>query len=365
MPGRRTPTRARATAWRMALRAGVAARGHGDDAVPPDDARLQRRADHRGLPRRGCVPPQQGRRALPRPLCAERAGARLARRHLARRADGDRRRSRHRGQRACSTCAISERRGFSNVCTTRGSSRSTFAHVDPDLRADPRSPRCALPHGRHRHGRLGAHRARGPLRRGRGGVRVRSRREPSRRQRAHGDDHLRQAGRPARCRVGRSRTPPWPCRRRSRRTPRASCRRSSTGPTESGPGGSARSSRRRCTRTSVSSAARSRCWSRARSCRALRERYERVVVDDKGEVFNSTSRRRSSSGSCSSSPSAWSWPGSPARRAAAHTRGRTTIRSATTRTSCATRSITWSDGAPSLDWRPVTITKWQPQERTY
>ena len=23
------------------------------------------------------------------------------------------------------------------------------------------------------------------------------------------------------------------------------------------------------------------------------------------------------------------------------------------------------DGRPQLDWRPVTITKWQPQERTY
>jgi succinate dehydrogenase flavoprotein subunit len=27
--------------------------------------------------------------------------------------------------------------------------------------------------------------------------------------------------------------------------------------------------------------------------------------------------------------------------------------------------VTWEDGAPSLDWRPVTITKWQPEERRY
>ena len=27
--------------------------------------------------------------------------------------------------------------------------------------------------------------------------------------------------------------------------------------------------------------------------------------------------------------------------------------------------VTWEDGAPRLDWKPVTMTKWQPQERTY
>ena len=25
----------------------------------------------------------------------------------------------------------------------------------------------------------------------------------------------------------------------------------------------------------------------------------------------------------------------------------------------------WADGAPELDWKPVTITKWQPAERIY
>ncbi|TML88883.1 MAG: FAD-binding protein [Actinobacteria bacterium] len=27
--------------------------------------------------------------------------------------------------------------------------------------------------------------------------------------------------------------------------------------------------------------------------------------------------------------------------------------------------VRWRDGAPELDWKPVTMTKWQPQERTY
>jgi succinate dehydrogenase / fumarate reductase flavoprotein subunit len=27
--------------------------------------------------------------------------------------------------------------------------------------------------------------------------------------------------------------------------------------------------------------------------------------------------------------------------------------------------VTWEDGAPRLGWKPVTMTKWQPQERKY
>jgi len=27
--------------------------------------------------------------------------------------------------------------------------------------------------------------------------------------------------------------------------------------------------------------------------------------------------------------------------------------------------VTWIDGGPRLNWKPVTVTKWQPQERTY
>ena len=50
-----------------------AAQGHGDDAVPPDDAGPDGRAHHRGLPRRGRLSPQQGRRALPQAVRAEHA----------------------------------------------------------------------------------------------------------------------------------------------------------------------------------------------------------------------------------------------------------------------------------------------------
>jgi hypothetical protein len=27
--------------------------------------------------------------------------------------------------------------------------------------------------------------------------------------------------------------------------------------------------------------------------------------------------------------------------------------------------VTWVDGRPKLGWKPVTVTKWQPMERTY
>ena len=27
--------------------------------------------------------------------------------------------------------------------------------------------------------------------------------------------------------------------------------------------------------------------------------------------------------------------------------------------------VSWVDGRPQLDWEPVTVTKWQPQERKY
>ena len=74
----------------MALPHGAAAEGHGVHAVPPDDAVPVRDPHHRGLPRRGRVPDQQGRRALHEALRAERDGARVARRRLALGDDRDR-----------------------------------------------------------------------------------------------------------------------------------------------------------------------------------------------------------------------------------------------------------------------------------
>ena len=82
---------------------------------------------------------------------------------------------------------------------------------------------------------------------------------------------------------------------------------------------------RRCTRTSASSGARSRCCAQGEIVEGLRERYERVVVEDKGEVFNSDLTQALELGFLLELADCMVVAASPARRAAARTRGRTTI----------------------------------------
>jgi succinate dehydrogenase / fumarate reductase flavoprotein subunit len=97
----------------------------------------------------------------------------------------------------------------------------------------------------------------------------------------------------------------------------------------------------------------------------LRERYERVVVDDKGELFNSdltqalelgfllelaecmvvTGLARKESRGAHARP--YDYPDRDDENFLRHT------------------LVRWRDGAPELDWKPVTMTKWQPKERTY
>ena len=142
-------------------------------------------------------------------------------------------------------------------------------------------------------------------------------------------------------------------------------RRCSTAPRASGRGGSATSSPRRCTTTSASSAARSRWRSRAGSSQGLRERYERVVVEDKGDVFNSDLTQALELGYLLELAECMVVAGLARKESrGAHARPhdfpdrddesflRHTI-------------VRWADGAPELDWKPVTITKWQPAERAY
>ena len=196
----------------------------------------------------------------------------------------------------------------------------------PDLRPDPGPARRSLPHGRRRHRRLGPHRARRPLRGRRGRLHLGPRRQPARRQRADGDDHVRPARRRGRGRRARSagarrgsrsrgarrRAPscaslldrsegerPVADPRRARRDDARELRRL---PPRGADGGAGARSSRGCASDSIASSSRTRETS-----------------------STTTSRRRSSSVSCSSSPRAWSRPGSRARRAAARTRGRTTI----------------------------------------
>ena len=98
---------------------------------------------------------------------------------------------------------------------------------------------------------------------------------------------------------------------------------------------------------------------------SLRERFERVVVEDKGDVFNSdltqalelgfllelaecmvvSGLARKESRGAHARP--YDYPDRDDENYLRHT------------------MVTWEDGAPKLDWKPVTMTKWQPQERTY
>jgi succinate dehydrogenase / fumarate reductase, flavoprotein subunit len=98
---------------------------------------------------------------------------------------------------------------------------------------------------------------------------------------------------------------------------------------------------------------------------SLRERYEHVVVDDKGDVFNSDLTHALELGYLLQLASCMVVSGLGRKESrGAHARPydypdrddesylRHTI-------------VTWEDGAPKLDWKPVTITKWQPAARSY
>ncbi len=97
----------------------------------------------------------------------------------------------------------------------------------------------------------------------------------------------------------------------------------------------------------------------------LRERYRRVVVDDKGTVFNNdvtqalelgfllelaacmvvAGRARKESRGAHARPH--DYPTRDDENFMKHT------------------MVTWADGQPRLDWNPVRVTKWEPQERKY
>jgi succinate dehydrogenase / fumarate reductase flavoprotein subunit len=97
----------------------------------------------------------------------------------------------------------------------------------------------------------------------------------------------------------------------------------------------------------------------------LRERYERVVVEDKGNVFNNDLTQalelgflldlaacmvpcgieRKESRGAHARP--YDYPDRDDEHYLRHT------------------LVSWVDGAPRVDWKPVTMTKWQPQERKY
>jgi succinate dehydrogenase / fumarate reductase, flavoprotein subunit len=97
----------------------------------------------------------------------------------------------------------------------------------------------------------------------------------------------------------------------------------------------------------------------------LRERFERVVVDDKGELFNNDLTQALELGFLLELAECMVVAGLARKESrGAHARPhdypdrddenylRHTL-------------VTWEGGRPKLEWRPVTMTKWTPRERTY
>jgi succinate dehydrogenase / fumarate reductase, flavoprotein subunit len=96
----------------------------------------------------------------------------------------------------------------------------------------------------------------------------------------------------------------------------------------------------------------------------LRERYARVIVEDKGQVFNNDLTQALELGFLLELAACMIVAGLERKESrGAHARPydfpdrddenfmRHTL-------------VRWVDGAPKLGWRPVTVTKWQPMERT-
>jgi succinate dehydrogenase / fumarate reductase, flavoprotein subunit len=97
----------------------------------------------------------------------------------------------------------------------------------------------------------------------------------------------------------------------------------------------------------------------------LRERYRRVVVDDKGDLFNNDVTQALELGFLLELAECMVVSGLARKESrGAHARPfdypdrddenylRHTI-------------VTWENDRPRLDWKPVTMTKWEPSERTY
>ena len=97
----------------------------------------------------------------------------------------------------------------------------------------------------------------------------------------------------------------------------------------------------------------------------LRERYRSVVVEDKGNVFNSDLTQALELGSLLDL-AACMLPAGLERRESRGAHSRPFDFPERDDEGFLKHSIvTWEDGGPKLDWAPVTITRWQPAERTY
>jgi succinate dehydrogenase/fumarate reductase flavoprotein subunit len=99
---------------------------------------------------------------------------------------------------------------------------------------------------------------------------------------------------------------------------------------------------------------------------ALRERYHRgVVIEDKGDVFNSDLTQALELGNLLELAECMVVAGLARKESrGAHARPYD-FPDRDDENFLRHTMVRWADGAPELDWKPVTITKWQPAERVY
>ena len=98
----------------------------------------------------------------------------------------------------------------------------------------------------------------------------------------------------------------------------------------------------------------------------LRERYESVIVDDKGEVFNNDLTQALELDFLLELAECMVVAGIARKESrGAHARPHDFPERDDENFLRHTLVTLEGEGRPRLDWRPVTITKWQPQERTY
>jgi succinate dehydrogenase/fumarate reductase flavoprotein subunit len=97
----------------------------------------------------------------------------------------------------------------------------------------------------------------------------------------------------------------------------------------------------------------------------LRDRYRRVVVEDKGQIFNSDLTQALELGFLLDLADCMVVAGL-ARKESRGAHARPYDYPARDDENFLKHSIThWVDGAPALSWEAVRLTKWQPQERKY
>jgi succinate dehydrogenase flavoprotein subunit len=97
----------------------------------------------------------------------------------------------------------------------------------------------------------------------------------------------------------------------------------------------------------------------------LRERYDRVLVEDKGSVFNTDLTQALEFGSLLDLAACMLEPGLARRESrGAHSRP-DDFPERDDENFLRHSLVTWENGGPKLGWKPVTMTKWEPAARTY